>query len=143
MKYKSEPWFALLEGAAKSMSRQGAANALGVSAPVVSQVLNGSGKYGSGEASTQHLAEKVIHTFGRFACPHLSEESGCGPEAVVITAEQCRSYAHRAAPTGSPREMKHWQACNTCVHKAHTAPPVARAVKPRKARTDTTEQEVS
>jgi hypothetical protein len=141
MTYRNEPWFALLQGAAQSLSRQGAAQALGVSAPVVSQVLNGSGKYGRGEASTEHLAERVIHTFGRFPCPHLSEESGFGDQHVVITAEQCRAYAHRPAPTGSPREMKHWQSCNACPHKAHTAPPAPREVKPRKGRTDASTQE--
>jgi hypothetical protein len=51
---------------------------------------------------------------------------------VVITAEQCRGYAHRPAPTGSPRDMQHWQACNACPHKALTAPPEPREVKPRK-----------
>jgi DNA-binding transcriptional regulator YdaS (Cro superfamily) len=132
MKYMSEPWFELLQGAAKTHTRQGAALLLGVSAPQVSQVLNGTGKYGTGEAGTGKLAEKVMHTFGRYPCPHLSQQSGFGDQAVVITAEECRAYAHRPAPTGSPRDMQHWQACNGCPHKAHTAPPPARDVKPRK-----------
>lgn len=141
MKYRTEPWFALLEGAAKSMSRKDVATALGVSPPVISQVLNGKGKYGTGQASTERVAERVLHTFGRFPCPHLGEQSGFGPDSHVITAEQCRAYAHRAAPTGSPRDMQHWQACQTCPHKAHTAPPQPREVKPRKART--TDKEIA
>lgn len=141
MKYRTEPWFALLEGACGRMKRQEVAEALGVSPPLISQVLNGSGKYGTGEAGTDKLAEKVVHTFGRYPCPHLSAQSGFGDQAVEVTAEQCRAYAHRPAPTGSPRDMQHWQACNTCPHKAHTAPPQPREVKPRKAPTEQTNEE--
>jgi transcriptional regulator with XRE-family HTH domain len=132
MKYKNEPWFQLLTAACERMKRKDVAEALGVSAPQISQVLNGSGKYGTGEAGTDKLAEKVVHTFGRYPCPHLSAQSGFGDKSVVITAEECRAYAHRPAPTGSPRDMQHWQACNSCPHKAHTAPPAPREVKPRK-----------
>lgn len=134
MSYKNAPWFALLQAAVTSKPRKEVADLLGVSAPLVSQVLNGSGKYGTGRASTDALAEKVIHTFGRYACPHLSEQSGFGPESRVITAEECRGYAHRPAPTGSPRDMQHWQACQRCPHKAASAPPVERESKPRKPR---------
>jgi hypothetical protein len=141
MSYKNEPWFALLEKQCDGMKRQQVATALGVSAPTVSQVLNCSGKYGTGEASTDKIAEKVIHTFGKYSCPHLSEQAGFGDQAVVITAEECRAYAHRPAPTGSPRDMQHWQACNTCPHKAHSAPPQPREVKPRK-KSDPTSQEI-
>jgi transcriptional regulator with XRE-family HTH domain len=141
MKYKTEPWFQLLAGACERMKRKDVAQALGVSAPQISQVLNGSGKYGSGEAGTDKLAEKVVHTFGRYTCPHLSEQSDRAGQPVVITAEQCRGYAHRAAPTGSPRDMQHWQACNSCPHKAHTAPPVPREVKARKPRNDLSTKE--
>jgi hypothetical protein len=140
MSYTKEPWFALLESQCAQLKRGKVAALLNVSAPTVSQVLNCSGKYGTGEASTDRLAEKVIHTFGRYACPHLSEQSGFGDEAVVITAEECRAYAHRDAPTGSPRAMQHWQACNACPHKAHTAPAQPREVKPRK-KTNTDQQE--
>jgi hypothetical protein len=141
MKYKSQPWFALLADACDRMKRKDVALALGVSAPQVSQVLNGSGKYGSGEAGTDKLAEKVLHTFGHYPCPHLSEQAGGRP--VDITAEACRAYAHRTAPTGSPRDMQHWQACNSCPHKAHTAPPTPREVKARKPRTDPSTKESS
>lgn len=134
MPYKNEPWFALLQTAVTNKPRKEVALMLGVSPPQISQVLNGSGKYGRGQASTESLAEKVVHTFGRYPCPHLSEQSGFGPDASVITAEQCRAYAHRPAPTGSPRDMQHWQACRSCPHKAASAPPVERESKPRKTR---------
>jgi len=140
MTYKEESWFALLSERAQAMSRKDVALALRVSAPVISQVLNGSGKYGSGEASTAKVADRVTHTFGRFQCPHLSEQSVTG-EPVVITADQCRFYAHRPAPIGSPRDMQHWQSCNGCPHKAHTAPVGPREVKPRKSRDSSTPEE--
>jgi hypothetical protein len=136
MKYSNEPWYHLLANACARLKRKGAAEALGVSAPTVSQVLNGSGKYGTGEAATDKLAEKVIHTFGKYPCPHLSAQSGFGDKAIEVTAEECRAYAHRPAPSGSPRDMQHWQACNSCEHKAHTAPPEPREIKPRKRAED-------
>lgn len=134
MSYQKEPWFALLQTATKSHPRKDIAALLGVSAPTVSQVLNASGKYGTGAASTVKLGERVIHTFGRYECPHLTEQAG---EAKVITADVCRTFAHRAAPTGSPRDMQHWQACQACPHKAASAPPVPRESKPRKAAPET------
>lgn len=129
--YMAAPWFALLTGACEASNRSLVATALAVSPPVISQVLNGSGKYGTGQASTDKLAERVLHTYGRYACPHLTEQQG---EATVVTADECRAYAHRPAPAGSPRDMQHWQACLQCPHKAHTAPAVPRESKPRGGR---------
>lgn len=123
--YMQEGWFAMLH---KRADRPGAVRAriaqeLGISASALSQVLNGSGCYGSGTASTAHIADKVVRTFGRYVCPHLTDEAG-GAEQIVAV-EQCRAYAHRGAPS-SPREMKHWQACQRCPHKAISAPPAQR-----------------
>jgi transcriptional regulator with XRE-family HTH domain len=129
--YMSAPWFALLQGrTGKGAVRAQVAKQLGISAAALSQVLNGSGAYGSGAASTSRIAERVVHTFGRYVCPHLSQEAG--GEEVEITADQCKGFAHRPAPTGSPRDMQHWQACRQCRHREASAPPVARAVQPRK-----------
>lgn len=122
--YMSEPWFALLQAACAARSRKQVADALAVSAPVVSQVLNASGKYGAGQAKTDKLAERVLHTYGRYPCPHLSEQKA---ETVVLSADECRAFAHRPAPAGSPRDMQHWQACLQCPHKGHTATPAPKA----------------
>lgn len=119
--YQAEPWFTLLVAASKAHQRKVVATMLGVSAATVSQVLNASGKYGRGGASTQRVADKVLHTFGRYECPHLTAEAG--GESQQISADECRTYAHRPAPTGSPRDMQHWQACLQCPHKAASAPP--------------------
>ena len=122
--YMSAQWFALLVA---QVSPPGVVHAriarqLGISAGALSQVLNATGLYGTGQANTSRIASRVIHTYGRYPCPYLTDEAG-GQEQV-ITAEQCRTYAHRPAP-GSPREMKHWQACNACLHKAACAPLLA------------------
>lgn len=127
--YQSEPWFALLKQRCEGRHRSEVAKLLGVSSPTLSQVLNASGKYGSGQASTAAVALRVIHTFGNYACPHLSAEAGGTPKH--ISADQCRQWAHRPAPTGSPRDVQHWQSCQTCPHKAASAPPVARPLVPR------------
>ncbi|MDD2711392.1 MAG: hypothetical protein PHU77_00590 [Simplicispira sp.] len=127
--YQSEPWFALLGSRTEGTPRSHVARQLGISPAALSQVLNGSGKYGTGEASTAHIAERVVHTFGRYHCPHLTEEAG--GEKQVVSAVQCRAFAHRPAPTGSPRDMQHWQACRQCPHRVASAPPVPREAIPR------------
>ena len=132
--YMQQPWFALLQERTQRPRtvRADLARQLGISAAALSQVLNASGCYGNGKASTAHIAEKVIHTFGRYACPHLTAEAAGDDQ--VITAEQCRAFAHRDAPTSSPREMQHWQACRQCKHREASAPPVPRALQPRGSR---------
>lgn len=121
--YQATPWFALLSERA---GRPGAVRAhiarqLGISPAALSQVLNGSGAYGSGAASTARIAERVVRTFGGYACPHLSAEAGGEPRQVTV--EQCRAFAHRPAPTASPRDMQHWQACRQCPRRDTSAPP--------------------
>lgn len=61
--YMAEPWFQVLLAVCVEHPRVDVARALGVSAPFLSQILNGSGKYGRGEASTHHLAERVRRKF--------------------------------------------------------------------------------
>lgn len=132
--YMHEPWFALLQERAQREDsvRAQIARQLGISAAALSQVLNGSGCYGNGTAKTDRIADKVVHTFGRYSCPHLTAESAGYDQ--VITAEQCRAFAHRDAPISSPRDMQHWQACRQCKHRDASAPPVARALKTRGSR---------
>ena len=128
--YMQEGWYSLLRTRCTGAVQASIAKQLGISAVALSMVLNGKGPYGEGKARTDHIADKVIHTFGRYICPHLTEESA--GEEKVITAEQCRAFAHRFAPTGSPRDMQHWQACRKCPHREASAPPVAREPIPRK-----------
>lgn len=132
MPYMQEPWFALLQAACQRENKNRVALRLGVSAAAVGQVLNGSGNYGNGKASPAKLAERVLHKFGSYECPHLTEMFA---EARVITADECRTHAHReTVPIGSPGAMAHWRACNTCPHKPLAAPAVPKVPKPRKPR---------
>jgi hypothetical protein len=127
--YMSEPWFGLLlqRVDAEGVTQASIAKQLGISSGALSQVLHGKGAYGNGTASTTRIADRVIHTYGRYPCPHLSAEAG---EERVITAEQCRAHAHRPPPA-TPRGAKHGQACRDCQHLAASAPPVPRAVQHR------------
>ena len=127
--YMSAPWFALLRQRCEGAVQTHIARQLGISATTLNMVLNGTGPYGSGAAKTDRVADRVLHTFGRYPCPHLTEEAG--GEERVVTAEQCRAYAHRPAPTAGPRDMQHWQACRQCKHLAASAPPMPRAVQRR------------
>lgn len=61
--YMMEAWFALLKQQAQIMQRAALARAIKVSAPCLSQVLNGSGKYGNGQASTAKVAQRVACAF--------------------------------------------------------------------------------
>lgn len=125
--YQSEPWFALLQGAVASSSQQSVATQLGVSTATMSQILRGTGLYGSGKASTERVAKRVKDTYGQWLCPFLSEDDA----PREITSAQCRALAHRPTPTTSPRDLTHWRACQVCPMKQRSAPPLARPHKPR------------
>lgn len=130
--YMQEPWFDLLQAACQREPKTRVAARLGVSPAAVGQVLNGSGLYGSGKARPDKIAERVVHKFGSYECPHLSEMFA---EPRVITAPECRAHAHReTAPIGSPGAMSHWRACHSCPHKPLAAPAVPKVPKPRKTR---------
>lgn len=61
--YMAEPWFTRLREACDGRRRSEVAAMLGLSPAAVSQVLNGSGKYGAGKASTDRIALRVLHIF--------------------------------------------------------------------------------
>lgn len=124
--YRAEPWFAIFQAACGREQKAQVAAKLGVSGSVVSQVLHSTGLYGLGTASTERIATKVMHTFGRYECPHLTQQYG---EPKVITADKCREYAHRSAPSGSPGDLAHWRACSTCTHKTLAVPAPPRVPK--------------
>jgi transcriptional regulator with XRE-family HTH domain len=121
MAYMDEPWFHVLTDACKASSQRKVAERLDVSNGAISQVINGTGLYGTGKASTEQIAQRVLHRLESWSCPYLSERSTDG-QAVVINGEQCRDYAHRSAPSLNPQAMQHWQACHRCEHRKWTAP---------------------
>lgn len=130
MAYMADPAYAMLLAACEREDQAKVAARLGVSGSTVSQVLRGSGEYGTGRAKTDKLFQRVVHKFGSYECPHLTEMYA---EPRVITAAECRTYAHRATPPiGSPGLMSHWRACATCPHKALSAPAAPKPPVPRK-----------
>lgn len=78
----------------------GVAEQLDCSRTTLSLVL--AGKY---PAKTNRIEARVLNTYARIDCPHLGE---------TITQAQCRGFAERPAPTNSPRDMRHWRACQGC-----------------------------
>ncbi len=102
-------WLELLQQAVAEHKRgiAGVAEQIGVSRTSLSLVL--AGKY---PARTDRIAAKVLDAYARIGCPHLGE---------TITQAQCSGFATRTAPTNSPRDMRHWRACQGCPHKPATA----------------------
>ncbi len=98
MAYMDEPWFNVLKAACKASSQRKVAERLDVSNGTISQVINGTGLYGTGKARTEQIAQRVLHRLESWACPYLSERSTDG-QPVVINGEQCRAHAHRNAPS--------------------------------------------
>jgi hypothetical protein len=130
--YMQEQWYLLLFNVCKTTQRKQAAQALGVSAATVTQVLNGTGLYGAGKASTDAIKAKVMHRYGAFECPHLTDLFG---EARIITSDECRMHASRTTvPIGSPGAMAHWRACGNCAHKPQVLPAVVKPPRSRKAK---------
>jgi hypothetical protein len=89
-----------LHADAATNGKAAVARKLGVSRTTVSLALNG--KY---PASLDKLLQRAEAVYARFECPHL---------AAQITLVQCREYALRPCPTTSPRESRHWRACQKC-----------------------------
>lgn len=104
-------WLELLQQAVADHKRgiAGVAEQIGVSRTSLSLVL--ADKY---PAKTDRIAAKVTDTYARISCPHLGE---------TITQLQCRDFATRTAPTNSPRDMRHWRACQGCPLKPAATQP--------------------
>jgi len=97
-------WLELLAVAVEvdPRGRAGVAVRIGYSRGAVSTALRG--KYA---ASTEGIAQAVLEYYDRHHCPHLVRE---------ISRKECSDAARRACPTTSPREVRHWRACQNCTH---------------------------
>ena len=93
-------WRVLLDRAVAASDIQAVADRLDLSRTTVSLVVNN--KY---PARPDKIAVRVMDVLGRVACPYL---------LVEITRAQCREFHGGRAPTSSPREMRHWRACQGC-----------------------------
>lgn len=101
-------WLAVLKQEAAASSIASVASKLGYHRSAISQIINGCGHYGSGKANTRRIEEKVLRVFCQRPCPHLQSE---------ISANECRDFALRRAPTHNPMQLAHWRACQGCAHR--------------------------
>lgn len=111
MPYMDEPWYAQLTAEVRATNQTVVAARIGLSRSALTQVLNGSGLYGSGGAGTGPFARRVQAMFAKFECPFLSAFTN---EPRWITGEQCRDFAYREPPTANPHDGRHWRACRGC-----------------------------
>lgn len=109
--YMDEEWYSVLRTEVQVTSMTAAAQRLGVSRGAISQIIHGTGKYGTGEAATRRFGERVERTFSRIECPYLTEHQD---RPVSITGAECRVYAYRDAPVSNPTDLRHWRACRAC-----------------------------
>ncbi|MBP6636042.1 MAG: LacI family transcriptional regulator [Sulfuritalea sp.] len=96
-------WWQLFQAALAKHTKHDIAAALGCSRTAVSLVANG--RYPS---STDAFAARVLAVYDRYDCPHTG---------APISQAECAGLAHRDAPIASPREMRHWRACQGCPHR--------------------------
>lgn len=101
-------WVELLRAQVAAASLSAVADRIGLSRTTVSLVL--AGKY---PAKTDLVARKVLDTFAARHCPPLN---------TAITGDACQRYRDRPMPRSSARDLRHWRACQTCVHNPHTQP---------------------
>jgi DNA-binding transcriptional regulator YdaS (Cro superfamily) len=81
-------------------SQARAAKRVGISAAAVSLLLKG--EYG---ADTTKMERKIRGALDQVTCPHLRQ---------VITGPECIRHRTRNIPTHDPRELRHWNACQSC-----------------------------
>jgi len=93
-------WLELLRAKVAASSQVKVARELDLSQSTISQVLKG--VY---NASTVHIAARVLDIYGRVRCPHLDRE---------IPGAECIGYRTRPIPTSSHRALDHWAACQAC-----------------------------
>lgn len=96
-------WIVLLADEVRATNRKVAAERIGVSRSAVSLAL--ANRYPS--PSTASIEKKVLEALDGLDCPAL---------AIKISAEQCRDYRARPAPTHNPMAMRMWQHCQRCPH---------------------------
>ncbi len=126
--YMDTDWFRSLQAEVSKSTVSAVAVQMGICRPKLAQVLNGSGLYGSGKASTAKIEAEYRRTFEQITCPFNGNE---------VTIELCREHALRPAPTHNPRLMMQWQACQNCPNKPK---PVAVPKAKKKVKAQTTEE---
>lgn len=96
-------WITLLAAEVEASNRQAAGQRIGVSRTAVSLAL--ANKYPS--PSTAGIERRVLQALDGRDCPAHGE---------IISAQQCREYRDRPAPTQNPMSMRVWRVCQRCPH---------------------------
>lgn len=106
--YMNADWFQSLKTEVDASSKAAVARKMQVDRSTLSAAMNGLGEYGKGKASTSGIELQFRRAYEQLKCPHTLK---------VIGIAECRSNALGAAPTHNPRQMMHWQACQSCPNK--------------------------
>lgn len=106
--YMDTAWFAGLMDEVRRSNKTVVARKLGFNRSSISQVCNGCGPYGNGDASTKRIESAYRRQYEQLTCPHTHKQVG-----IV----HCRETALRRAPTHNPLQMQQWQACQRCADR--------------------------
>jgi transcriptional regulator with XRE-family HTH domain len=110
--YMDERWFVLLRAACRGRRQAAIAARLGLSGGTVSQVLNGTGKYGTGQATTTRIARRVLEVLGhggdgpagakpfRHAADHAA--------GSVLARRICATLRKEGGWWSAPNLARHW-----------------------------------
>lgn len=96
-------WIRLLAAEVEASNRTEAGKRIGISRSAVSLALTNT--YPS--PSTAGIERRVIEALDGRECPAQGQR---------ISAQQCRDYRERPAPTHNPMAMRIWRTCQGCPH---------------------------
>lgn len=96
-------WIRLLAAEVEASNRTEAGKRIGVSRTAVSLVL--ANNYSS--PSTAGIERRVLAALDGRDCPAQGKR---------ISAEECREFRERPAPTHNPMAMRIWRTCQGCPH---------------------------
>ncbi|MFZ6775827.1 MarR family transcriptional regulator [Undibacterium sp. Ji83W] len=120
--YMDSDWFKAMKVEVDATNKTVVAGKMQVNRSTLSAVMNGIGEYGKGKASTNGIELQFRRAFEQLECPHTYK---------IIGVAVCRENALCAAPTQNPRQMMHWQACQSCPHKPA---PLSKVIAPKAKR---------
>jgi len=100
-------WRVLLNAEIKRTSVTKTAKRIGYARASVS--LANAGRY---TANTDRIEARILEILGGPAPTFF-----CPAQGTSITQSNCAEYAARSMPTASPRALRQWQICQSCIHR--------------------------
>ncbi|WLT30757.1 hypothetical protein [Geothrix sp. PMB-07] len=98
-------WLEILRAQVAARGLGAVAKGIDYSKTTISLVLNG--KYNS---DTSHLETAVLKAYGTVLCPF---------EERSLSASDCQNWQSSEAPTSSAWSLRHWAACQSCIHNTN------------------------